>query len=112
MKHIKALPIVLTFLAYLFVSCTTSQQQTTLNSLSTIEAVADTGYSNYVSLVIQGKIGTNSLPQISQAYNSLHAAIATAAALDQSGTNALVSSNITIELTDLINLITTATATH
>lgn len=108
----KTLLTILAILTLGLTGCTTSQQQVTYNSLSTIESVADTGYSNYVSLVIQGKIGTNSLPQISQAYNSLHAAIATAAALDQSGTNALVSSNITIELTDLINLITTATATH
>jgi uncharacterized lipoprotein YajG len=93
----------------LLVGCSTSQQTTTFNALSSIESVADVGYSNYVTLVIQGKVSTNSLPQVSQAYNTLHAAIATAALLDQSGTNILVSSNLTTELTSFVQLISTAT---
>lgn len=51
---------------------------------------------------------TNNLPQISKAYNDLHAAIVTAAVTDEAGTNAFAPTNLTVELTDLLNLISTA----
>lgn len=94
------------------VGCTSTTQTTTYNALATIEATADTSYSNYVALVIKGTIPTNSLPTVSKAYNDLHSAIALAATLDQAGTNAIVGTNVTAELTALITLITTATQGH
>jgi hypothetical protein len=97
--------------AVFIAGCTTTAQTTTFNTLQTIETTADASYSTYVGLVIKGSIATNSLPQISKAYNDLHSAIALAATLDQSGTNYLVSTNITVELTSLVNLISAATNT-
>lgn len=94
------------------VACSTTQQTTTYNALQTVELTADTGYSNYVNLVITGKVSTNSLPAVSKAYNDLHGAIALAASLDQSGTNVAVPTNITTELTYLVNLIATAVSTN
>jgi hypothetical protein len=96
-------------LLVIMLGCTTSQQTNTYNALATLELTADSSYSNYVALVIKGNISTNSLPQVSKAYNDLHAAIIAAAALDQAGTNVFVPANLTVELTDLVNLITTAT---
>lgn len=101
--------ILIATLIFAIIGCTTSQQKTTFNALSTVETLADASYSNYVALVIKGNAPTNQLPQVSKAYNDLHAAITLAAALNQSGTNALVPTNVTVELTDLLNLIATAT---
>lgn len=95
-----------------FTACNTTQQQTTFNALATIEATADTGYSNYVSMVIAGTLPTNQLGTISKVYNDLHASIALAANLDQAGTNVLVPTNITTELGSLLSLIQVATTNH
>jgi len=95
--------------AVVLAACNTTQQTTTYNALASIENTADASYNAYVQQVIKGTIRTNSLPAVSKAYNDLHAAIGLAATLDQSGTNVLVSANLTAELTSLVNLIATAT---
>jgi hypothetical protein len=114
MKRLQFLLTSATVSALIFglVACTTSVQTTTYNALATVEATADTTYSNYVAQVIKGTIPTNSLPTVSQAYNTLHAAIAAAAAVDQAGTNALVPANLTAELTAFVQLVVTATQGH
>lgn len=113
MKPLQTLTILVSLaLAGILAGCTSSQQQITYNSLATIEATADTGYSNYVTLVIKGSLPTNQLPTISKAYNDLHAAVALAATLDQASTNAIVGTNVTVELTSLLQLIATATQGH
>lgn len=89
--------------------CTTPQQTATYNSLYTIEQTADNSYKAYVDLIIQGKISTNSLPQVAHIYNDLHGAIILANTINQAGTNYLVPANITMELTELVNLISTST---
>lgn len=108
----KALSLIILPLLLCLSACTTSQQTTTYNALASLEATADTSYSNYVALVIKGTISTNSLPQVSKAYNDLHAGIIAAAAIDQSGTNVFAPPNLTVELTDLVNLIAVTTQTH
>lgn len=112
MKHLKAHPIVLTLLACvaLFVGCTTSQQTTGFNTLQTTESIVDTGYSNYLHLVITGQLSTNSVPAVSKAYNDLHAVINTAAVVDEAGTNALLQANITTEAASFATLVATAIA--
>lgn len=95
--------------AAMLLGCTTTQQKTTYNALATIEATASSAYTAYVQGVIKGQIPTNNVPQVSQAYNGLQKAIAAATVLDQAGTNYLVSSNLTAELTAFVNLATTAT---
>ena len=101
--------ILASILALALVSgCSTTTQTNTYNALASIEATADVAYNNYVAQVIKGTVPTNSLPAVSKAYNDLHAAVNVAATLDQSGTNVLVSTNLTAELTSLVNLISTA----
>lgn len=90
--------------------CNTTQQTTGFNALQTIESSADAGYSAYLKLVVAGSISTNSVPDISHAYNDLHAAINAAAVVDQAGTNALLQANITTEAAALGALISTAIA--
>jgi hypothetical protein len=107
------LAFILSVSALAFAGCSTTQQTTTYQALSTIETTADTAYSAYVGQVVKGTVSTYALPQLSKAYYDLHAAIATAAILDQAGgTNAFVSSNLTAELTSFVQLITTVTANH
>jgi hypothetical protein len=92
------------------IGCSTTQQTTTYNALATIEGTADTAYSNYVHLVITGTVGSGSFVSISKALNDLHAAIGVAATLDQSGTNVLVGTNVTAELTAFTTAVATAIA--
>lgn len=102
--------ILLPCLLLLANGCNTTQQTNIYNSLQTIETTADTSYQTYIGLVVTGKIPTNSVPQVSRAYNDLHAAIATAAVLDQSGTNAFTITNVTSELSSFVTLVTTITS--
>lgn len=94
----------------LVTGCSTSQQSTAFNAMSSLELVVDTGYTNYLHLVITGQIPTNSVPTISKAYNDVHAAIGAAAVVDQAGTNVLLEANLTAEAGAFGTLVATAIA--
>ena len=94
--------------AFVFVGCTTPQQTVAYNSIASVEATANAAIGGYYTLVVRGAAPTNSVPAVSRAYNTLQAACTLAAAASQAGTNALASDTLNSELTDLVNLISTA----
>lgn len=100
------LPLGLLMLCMVGMGCNTTQQTVAYNTLYSTEQAVTASYSSYIALVIQGKVTTNNVPKVSQTFNQLQAAILLAKDAVQYNTNALAPTNITVEATDLITLIT------
>lgn len=94
-----------------FIGCATNSQRTTFNTIASVEATASAALDAYDQAVISKKITTNSVPQVSEAFNALQQAATLAAAVDQSGTNALAPSALSAELTQFVTLISTLVPT-
>jgi hypothetical protein len=90
------------------VGCTSTQQQIAFNSLSTVETTATSAYQGYLTLVVQGKVSTNNIPQVSAAYNVLQSSVLVATLAVQNNTNALAPANVITEAAALTSLITTS----
>jgi hypothetical protein len=85
--------------------CTTTQQQTTYNTLYTVEHATVTAYDGYVGLVVGGTLPTNGVPRVSKAFNTFQASFLVALDAAQYNTNALAPSSLVVESQDVINLI-------
>lgn len=97
--------LILSIGLFCIIGCTTTQQRTTFNSLSSIESTTTAAFNAYGGLVIQGKIPTNDLPKVAAMYNKFQAGELLAVELAQNNTNALAPSALIAESVDLINLI-------
>lgn len=91
----------------LLIGCTTSQQTTTFNTITSLEQTTHAAYAGYLNLVLSGNVRTNDVPQVSKIYNDFQAAAALAITLNQANTNALAPSNLVDESVAVINLINT-----
>lgn len=91
--------------------CNTTQQTAAFNTIFTVEQTATSTVDAYYALVIKGTIPTNSVPQVSKAFNELQAACTLAAATAENGTNALAPTQLQAELADLTSLIGSLTPT-
>jgi hypothetical protein len=85
--------------------CTTAQQQTTYNSLFTVEHTVVSTYDGYLDLVIKGSVSTNGLPSVSKSYNTFQGAYLVALDAAQFNTNALAPANLITEAGDFVNLV-------
>jgi hypothetical protein len=99
--------ILTTLFCAVLIGCTTSSQRTAYNTIFSVEQTATLGVDDYFTLVIKGTLTTNGVPIIAKSYNDLQAAGALAATASAAGTNALATSSLILEATDLGNLITT-----
>jgi len=93
--------------AALVYGCTTTQQTTSFNTLWTLESSTKSIYDGYLALVVQGRLATNEVPQISKLFNDFQASMLLAESLVQYNTNAIAPTNLVIESQQLINLIQT-----
>lgn len=111
MKFIKlfGLTLVVYVLVLALYGCTTSQQSTAFKTIGTLEDTTTAAVDQYYAGVIKGTFTTNSMPQISKAYNDFQAAMTLAVGLVQNNTNALAPANLVQESADLINLVNKAT---
>lgn len=94
-------------LVVLLSGCNTTQQQIAFNSLSSIEQGVTTAYDGYSTLVIKGQLTTNSVPQVSKAFNDFQGAFTVALDAVQFNTNAVAPAALVVEGQDVINLIVT-----
>lgn len=76
------------------VSCTTSQQRKTVNSLFTTGSSVDAAYQSYLTLVVQGVLPTNNVPKISKQYREFQAVFNTALTLATLNSNAVASADV------------------
>src|ERR1017187_4984177 len=90
----------------ILVGCTTPQQRVVYNTIATVEQTATLAVDDYFTLVINGTVTTNGVPVIAKSFNSFQKAAKLAADADEAGTNALASSSLILEATDLGSLIT------
>lgn len=109
MKLWIAFTIAILSAAILLVGCTTTQQNQAYTTIGSIETAATAALTAYDDAVIKGQVSTNSVPQVSKAYNDLQAALTLAAAASQQGTNALSTADLEADLGDLFTLIKTVT---
>ena len=93
------------------VGCSTTAQRTAYNTISSIDATATVAVDGYYTLVLQGKVPTNSVPAVSKAYNELKLAEQVAETASQAGTNALAPANLILEASQLGTLIQTIETT-
>jgi hypothetical protein len=87
--------------------CSTTSQTTAYNTIGSVEAVGQTAYDGYCTLVIKGTVSTNSLPQVAAAYNQLQSDALLAATVAEAGTNGLATTNLTADLAALTSVIST-----
>jgi hypothetical protein len=88
--------------------CTTTQQTTAYKTIGSVEVSAVAAYDGYCTLVIQGTVPTNSVPQVAAAYNQLQSDALLAASVASQGTNAIATTNLLTDLTQLTSVVTTA----
>ena len=93
--------------AFSFGCASDSAQRTAYTTIASVEATASAAVDSYYALVIRGVVSTNQVPTVAQKFNSLQAACTLAAAVDQAGTNAVATANLTAELQDLSAFILT-----
>jgi hypothetical protein len=91
----------------LLAGCGTPPQTVAFNTIGSVEATATTTYDDYVKLVIQGTVSTNSVPQVSKIFNQIQASGLVAEVASAAGTNALAPAELTEELATLVNLVST-----
>ena len=85
--------------------CTTSQQETSFNTIYTLEKATTAVYDSYIQQVIFGSIPTNDVPKVSQSFNAFQASMLVALDTVQFNTNALAPANLVIASEDLIRLV-------
>lgn len=96
-------------MAFLFavIGCTTTQQTAAYNTLSGLETGTTAAYNAYLTLVAQGTVSTNSVPQVSHDFNDFQSAMVLAVLAAQNNTNALAPTNLVAEAAAVVSLINT-----
>jgi len=87
------------------VGCSTASQRPAYNTIFSVEQTATLAVDDYFKLVIKGTLTTNGVPAVAKGFNDLQAAGRVAAAVSESGTNALAPASLIIEATALGSLI-------
>lgn len=108
MKRIAAASVLLIALCLGISACNTTQQRTAYTSIAVAETIATASVNSYFDLVIQGLVPTNDVPRISKSYNAFQQSAILAAAIAQNGTNAIAPSALIAEMSDLTNLVQSA----
>lgn len=98
-------------LAAILIGCTMNQQKISYNTLYSVEKVTQGAYKSYLGLAVSGKVATNDVPKVSQAYNKFQVSMVVALDSVQFNTNALAPVSLQTESIDLINMINTLKGT-
>lgn len=88
-----------------FSGCKTPVQRTAYNTISSVDQAASLAIDAYYALVIKGVIPTNSVPQVSDAFNKLHTDCIIAAAAAQNGISSTATPDMLLQLSNLTSLI-------
>jgi len=87
---------------WLGMTCSPSAQTTAYNTLATTGITVNTAYTTYLNLVVTGKVATNSVPAVSQAYNDFQTAYGAALTIAQFNPNAIAPSNVVASANALV----------
>ena len=92
-------------LSFCIAGCSTTQQRTTYNTLASVEATATATVDGYFLAAVKGLAPTNGIPTVSKAYNEFQSTMTVAIDLAQNNSNALASSNVLQELSDVVKAV-------
>lgn len=92
---------------FVFIGCKSPPDRIAYNTIASVEQTASVAVDGYYSLVIQGTVKTNGLPDVSLKFNQLQAAATVAANVGSAGTNSLAPAALVQELADLTAFIST-----
>lgn len=88
-------------------NCATSTQTTEFKTISAAETAVNASYSGYLDLVETGKLATNSVPQVSKAYNDFQASASIAILTHGLSVTNPVPSDLATLAANVLTLITT-----
>lgn len=88
--------------------CTTSQQRVAYNSLYSVETSTTAAYDAYLHSVVLGKVTTNDVPQVTQAFNNFQLAMQAAVMVGQFNMTNAAPSNVTALASNVLSLIVKA----
>lgn len=98
--------------ATVLVGCTSTQQRTTYNTLAATEATATAAVDGYFLATVKGLADTNGIPKVSKAFNEFQSVMQVAVVLAQNNSNALASSNVLQELSQVVATVAEFTPTN
>lgn len=87
------------------IGCGTTPKSITYKTLYGLEQVTVSAYDGYLQLVIQGRVRTNSVPQISRDFNQFQAAMQAAIELANHSTNAMANASLIIASEGIVSTI-------
>lgn len=86
-------------------SCNTTPKTKAYNTLYSVQLTTSAAYDSYISLVVDGKVKTNGVPQVSAAFNKFQVASFTAQDLARYSTDAIAPETVIVLSQDVINTI-------
>lgn len=92
----------------MFVTGCKNPQTLAYNSFYTVGKIVDKAYSGYLDEVVAGKVGTNSVPTVSRAYNDYQLAFNVAVAAAQFNLTNAAPPNVQDKANNLLNQIKSA----
>jgi hypothetical protein len=88
-----------------FSGCGTTAQSRTYKTIYSVQAATVSAYEAYLGEVIAGRVKTNGVPRVSDAFNKFQAATLVAVDLAQNDTNSPAPAKLSTLSADLLNLI-------
>ena len=85
--------IALAFSTGIFIGCA-SANLNAFKTLGSTEVAVTAAYSGYVDLVIQGKVPTNGIPNVSHAFNAFQSGMSAAVIAAQFNTNSIATADV------------------
>lgn len=90
-------------------TCNTSQQKASYNTLYSLEKTTVAAYDGYLSAVVQGVASTNEVPRVSRMFNAFQKHMGDSVTLVQGSTNAMPTEALVSESLQLVNTINALT---
>lgn len=90
-------------------TCNTSQQKASYNTLYSLEKTTVEAYDGYLSAVVQGVASTNEVPRVSRMFNAFQKHMGDSVTLVQGSTNAMPTEALVSESLQLVNTINALT---
>lgn len=91
--------------AVIITGCSTSQQRTTYNTLSSVEATAQATVTGYYTAAAKGLADTNGIPNVTKAFNDFQVTMQVAELVAQNNSNALAPSSLVQELSAVVSAV-------
>lgn len=96
------------FLAVL-IGCSTPTDRIAYNTIGSLDSLAKTTYSGYLSAVLHGLVRTNEVPDVSLRYNQVEVGLLISATFSSQGTNAIAPMDLASNVVSFVTYVGTLT---